>query len=137
MENIELLLLIEEAHLPDDGNEIIAGPARCGPDRATGARRLGAEEDALRRALPDRCLEEIEIERAGVEEQIFAQILLRQVMIALDEAIERAAAMADDDLEAGEALEYIAMREKLGRKVLLPHEADLVIVRNGLEPRIG
>src|SRR5262249_50018320 len=123
VEDVELLLLVEEAHLADDGDEIIAGPARLGPDCAAGAGRLGAEEDALGRALLDRRLEIIEVKRAGVEEQIFAQILLRKVMIALDEAIERAAAMADHDLEAGEALEYIAVREKLGREILLPHEA--------------
>src|ERR1700751_115916 len=137
MEDVDLLILVEEVHLADDGDEIIAGPTSLGPDRTAGAGRLGAEEDALRRPLLYRRLEIIEVKRAGVEEQVFAQILLRQVMIALDEAIERTAAMTDHDLEAGEALEHIAVREKLGRETLLPHETDLVIVRNGLEPRIG
>src|SRR5579863_2145408 len=71
VEDVELLLLVEKAHLADDGDEVVAGPAGLGPDRATGAGRLGAEEDALRRALLDRRLEVIEIKRAGVEEQVF------------------------------------------------------------------
>src|ERR1700722_18143629 len=68
MEDVDFLVLVEEAHLADDRDEIVAGPAGLGPDRAAGTRRLSTEEDALRRALFDSRLEKVEVKRAGVEE---------------------------------------------------------------------
>src|SRR6185437_7450298 len=130
VEDVELLFLVEELHRADNRHQVVALLSRLGADRAAGAWCFGAEHDVFRRALLYRCFEEVGVERACIEEQILRQILLRQVVVALDEAVERAAAMADHNLEAGEALEHVAMRQKLRREILLPHETDLIILRD-------
>src|SRR5215203_6636917 len=50
--------------------------------------------------------------------------------IGRDEAIERATTVTHHDLQIREAIEDVAMREELGRQVLLPDETDLVVLRD-------
>ena len=52
------------------------------------------------------------------------------------EAVVRAAAVADDHLELGEALEHVAVGQELPGEVLLGQEAELVVMRYHPVPRV-
>ena len=87
-------------------------------------------------ALLDRRLEEVQVVGAGVEEQVFRRSFCAEVRVGRDETVERAAAVADDDLQLGEALEHVAVRQDLPGQVLLRDEAELVVVGDVVEAAV-
>src|SRR3990172_3665754 len=91
---VELVLLRDEVEGGEDGHEVVGGQAGLGADGAAGAGCLRAEEHLVNGPLLDRGLEEDEVIAAGVEEQVPAQVLLAEVAVGLDKAVEGAAALA-------------------------------------------
>ena len=63
----------------------------------------------LNATLADRRREEVEVVRTGVVEKVLREVLLRQVAVGLDEAVERPTAVADDDLQVRVALEGVTV----------------------------
>lgn len=111
VKNGDLVILAEEFKCRDNWDKIITGPPGFRTDSTPGAWRLGAETHALRGTLLDSSFEEMKIGRVGVKKEILAQIFLREMWVRFDETVKRTAAMTYYDLEFGETIKDIAMRQ--------------------------
>src|SRR6201996_4108784 len=123
VEDLHFVLPGQEAEAVNHRHEVVAGAPGLRPDRVARARRLAAERHPLHAPLPDRRLEEV-------------QVILRNVVVGGDEPVQRAAAVADDDLELGIAVEHVPVGQELAGQVLLGDESKLVVVRHHAEPRV-
>src|SRR5713226_3555594 len=136
VKDLELVLCAQELQTVDDREEIVRRLSRVGPDRSTGSGELRPEHHLVHPFLLDRRGQEVHVIRAAIIEEVFAEILLREVMVRRDEAVEGAAAVADHDLQAGEGLENVAVRENMHRDELFDVVVHLVIVRDHLDARV-
>src|SRR5690242_348913 len=78
IEDRDLVVLAEERKVGDHWYEVVARAARFRAHGASRAGHLGAKARLRHTPLLDGRLEEVQIESVGVEEQVLAQILLRQ-----------------------------------------------------------
>ena len=104
VEDRDLLGLGQPIEARDDRDEVVAGHAGTltfAAWRTAGSGCLGAEDELGNPALADRGGEEIDVVRAGVEEEVVRKVRLGEVGVGLHEPVECAAAVADHHPQPG------------------------------------
>src|SRR6266540_2161912 len=158
-EDLAFVVGAQELHPLDHGNEVVRWLARVRVhDRGPTARRLGPEHHAIHAVFLDRRRQELAVVRAAVVVQVVRAQPLDHVFATRglragdidgatarlatwramqDPAAERSPAVADDDRQARESLEHVAVLEQQLYKALLGEVVVLVAVGDVLKPWVA